>query len=45
MPGIFTLGEASTTAISEIETKRTELNKMESTEQGYLSDIEKKKHA
>lgn len=42
MPGIFTLGEASTTAISEIETKRTELNKMESTEQGYLSDIEKK---
>lgn len=41
MPGVFTLGEAGTTAIAEIEKKRAELQEITSQGQVYKSEIEK----
>lgn len=41
MPGVFTLGEASTTAIAEIEKKRTELQEITAIGKNYKSDIDK----
>lgn len=41
MPGVFTLGEAGTAAVAEIEAKRAELQEITSLGQGYKSEIEK----
>lgn len=45
MPGVFTLGEASTTAIAEIEKKRTELQEITAIGKNYKSDIDKQTYA
>lgn len=41
MPGVFTLGEAGTTVVAEIESKRAKLQEITSLGQGYKSEIEK----
>lgn len=45
MPGVFTLGDASTTAVAEIERKREDLQEITSTGLRYKSEIEKQQDA